>query len=468
MIENTEKNKLLSLVSGISLRSEFYPDWLMQLQWTKAKPSGDLPLPVYFALAVLIEFINLIVVGFKFFIAKNKNLGKTFDLIFSMIATTLGLIATTAFCFSLLSLPIVGSLFLAAIAADTLYKLGQFFYHLCRYYRTPLTSDRKAFFSYLCQRYGIASLDGLVLCIGIVALVAVPIFFSLPIWPTIGLVMLGYSLAESIIFLGVLGFYWKKISILEKIDFISNAKIINVIAIGVLLAATIFLSPLAATTVQIVTCIFVFFILKKIKKKYSSPDIPLDESLANSLQNRQDIAGLSHTVENQIGFDYYFSEDRTKNLSNDFDKNRNFLQGEILKKVILLDQQITNNRKKFCFFSEMEKREEKYNFLLNLLVSQLYTDKKIAENEVQVLIQFIPQGEKYKKDIMNRHEEINRQISTCQSKWKKIDFEEFKKNYVKRNFNKAFQSFFRKTSDVEDIYMAVAYSFQKTTHNVSI
>lgn len=82
--------------------------------------------PILFPLVIIPDAIASLFAFYLFFRAKNKNLGKTFDLIYAPIKTTLVFTAV----FAGLSLIFVQGLFLTAVGSSIVYHLGLSIFHV--------------------------------------------------------------------------------------------------------------------------------------------------------------------------------------------------------------------------------------------------------------------------------------------------------------------------------------------------
>lgn len=135
-----------------------------------------------FPFAAVTEIITTLLALARFVTAKNRNLGKTFDLGLSLAMTSLVLTAVIGGLWFGLAPVLVGSLFLAAIGMGVLYNLGQLVYHTYRGLSAPSLPENKAFKAmYYKQsiKYGIASLIGIAVLTGIVFTLMLPVMTPL-------------------------------------------------------------------------------------------------------------------------------------------------------------------------------------------------------------------------------------------------------------------------------------------------
>ena len=100
--------------------------------------------PILFPLVIIPDAIASLFVLYRFVSAKNKNLGKTFDLIHAPIKTALVFTAV----FAGLSLIFVQSFFLTAVGSSIIYHAGLSIYHAYHWYQatkeTPVENLHKA------------------------------------------------------------------------------------------------------------------------------------------------------------------------------------------------------------------------------------------------------------------------------------------------------------------------------------
>ncbi len=152
-----------------------------------------------FPFAAITETITTLLAFTGFITAKNRNLGKTFDLTLSLLTTTLVLYAVIGGLWFGFTPIAVSSLFLAAIGSGALYNVGQFFYHAYRWLSRPSTPENnalKATYRNQTIKYGIASLIGLTLVAGIITTLILPLM--LPVIAPIVLVVGGISAATAL------------------------------------------------------------------------------------------------------------------------------------------------------------------------------------------------------------------------------------------------------------------------------
>jgi len=127
-----------------------------------------------FPIIALAEWINAAIAIKKLVSAKNKNLGKMFDVVFSLLTAAVVTIAVVgAFTFLAAAPLIAPALFIGAIGAGIVYNLVQFFHHL-HLWRTSKYENMSAFFSSKAIGYAVNAGVGLAIIAGIVVTMMIP------------------------------------------------------------------------------------------------------------------------------------------------------------------------------------------------------------------------------------------------------------------------------------------------------
>jgi hypothetical protein len=157
-----------------------------------------------FPFAAVTEVITTLLTFAGFINANNRNLGKTFDLILSLSTTALVLTAVIGGLWFGFAPLVVSSLFLAAIGSGALYNAGQFFYHAYRWLSSSSTENHvlKATYRNQTLKYGIASLIGLAIIVGVITTLMLPM--AAPI-----VLLVGGALAATAITVGLVYHLYK-------------------------------------------------------------------------------------------------------------------------------------------------------------------------------------------------------------------------------------------------------------------
>lgn len=371
---------------------------------------------IFFPIAAALELITTLLIFLRFIKADNKNLGKTYDLVSSLITTSLVVTAIAGALFLGFSPLLISGLFIGAMAAGAVYHMGQFVYHAYRWLSTPSADKaQSAFFRYQTLKYAIASIIGLAIVAGIVTTMMLPM--AAPIVLAIG----GIATASILIAGGLYSLY----------------RYFNP-------------TPSHDTLPQ------------KTRREERRAEQALNED--NMLRNQ-----ITNTK--STGFDYYHRIDRSQKLTGDPNQNRQFLLMEIYEKITSLEKQIHHAKGSIgnAVWSEEKKRSEKIEFLTNLAVSLLPIDKDQATKKLDDLKKLLGNPEtfdEFTNKVLAQHSSINNlsanNIDPANSPispeeyWTNDKFEKFLETL---SVKKAFQSFFREKSDTKDIYEAVVNSF---------
>jgi hypothetical protein len=266
--------------------------------------------PILFPLVVIPDAIASLFTFYHFARAKNKNLGKTFDLIHVPIKTALVFTAV----FAGLSLIFVQGLFLTAVGSSVVYHLSLSIFHAYHWFKSEKNLSIRA----LHKNHTINNL------------------FSTSIG---GIVVAG---------------------------------IILTMVVAPYLAATI-LTVAGITTASLLMLFTVFAIYRNFKNPdphTPAPDLSetTERNLESSLTSTDSISAELSIVSriNPVNTNYYHREFRCEKKFNSQEGNKSFLLEEIGNKIESLDQQIKNSRTNFLGRSEESKRQDKIAFLSSL------------------------------------------------------------------------------------------------------
>lgn len=246
--------------------------------------------PILFPLVIIPDAIVSLFAFYRFFRAKNKNLGKTFDLIYTPIKAALVFTAV----FAGLSVIFVQGLFLTAIGSSVVYHMGLSIFHWYHWLKSEKNSPARI----LHKNHALNNLIATLIC---------------------GIVIAG---------------------------------IILTMVVAPYLAATV-LATAGITTASLLMLVTIYTIYRSLKNPSFSPTIPLlnEERTENHLSQLEDssLLNLSHssegrnTTQNQ-NLNYYHREFRSEKLTGKQDLDKNFLMDEITKKRQSLELQITNSK----------------------------------------------------------------------------------------------------------------------------
>lgn len=244
--------------------------------------------PILFPLVIIPDAIVSLFAFYRFFRAKNKNLGKTFDLIYTPIKAALVFTAV----FAGLSVIFVQGLFLTAIGSSVVYHMGLSIFHCYHWLKSEKNSPARI----LHKNHALNNLIATLIC---------------------GIVIAG---------------------------------IILTMVVAPYLAATIYFSSRRNNNCKFTYVSYNLHYLQKLKKSFFSPTIPLlnEERTENHLSQLEDSSSsnLSHSSEGQNttqnqNLNYYRREFRSEKLTGKQDLDKNFLMDEITKKRQSLELQIT-------------------------------------------------------------------------------------------------------------------------------
>lgn len=142
---------------------------------------------ILFPIAITPDAIASLIALFSFGKAKNKNLGKTFDLIY--VPTKAALVFTAVFAG--LSVTIVNSLFLTVISSGIVYHTGLGLYNAYQWWKTPENSAShlklKNLYKNNMINNGISSLIGTIVLTGVITTLIFNPFLSAPILAIAGI-----------------------------------------------------------------------------------------------------------------------------------------------------------------------------------------------------------------------------------------------------------------------------------------
>lgn len=266
--------------------------------------------PILFPLVVIPDAIAGLFALYHFASAKNKNLGKTFDLVHAPIKATLVFTAV----FAGLSLIFVQGLFLTAVGSSVVYHLGLSIFHAYHWFNSEKNSPTRALHKNRTLNNLLATTIGGIVVAGIIlTMVAAPYLAA-----TI-LAAAGITAATLLMLTTILAIYrnFKNPPVCPAINF----------------------TP-----------------------KQETPETLFDHS-----------ASLSSTVSNvtipsfqqKQNSNYYHRELRSAKLTANQERNKTFLLEEIESKKVSLQQQIANSKNSYFgrIWSEESKRQAKVNFL---------------------------------------------------------------------------------------------------------
>lgn len=377
---------------------------LLQQHWCKS-----IFFPVTFILGL---FANLFM-AIKFIKLENKNLGNSANLILSIVTTVLTLITTVLFFISGYPL-IVGVCMLTAMSIGAIFNISLFIFNTYKFIRLSdieKNNHLKTIYTANCFKYGVATLVGIITLSSFIASV-----FFFP-----------YLASGIVIGLGILS--------------------------GIVVLAGGFYK------------LFNFFKSSITRDQKFSNDFPVVESTSVPSESELMLDSLQQPIisepkKSNNTFRYYESEHRSQQLDRDLTKNREFLLKQILEKINLLEKKIENDKGKVGEFLWMqeEKRIEKIDLLINLVIFLLPTNEKLAENTIENIETKIPISTLSYEKIMVQFHHLNFVKKNDKTGWK--TYEEFYQFFNNYHANKAFQSFFKNISDVKDLYDAVTHHFE--------
>lgn len=246
--------------------------------------------PILFPLVIIPDAIVSVFAFYRFFRAKNKNLGKTFDLVYAPIKAALVFTAV----FAGLSLIFVQGLFLTAVGSSVVYHLGLSIYHVYHLLKSEKNSPARI----LHKNHALNNLIATLVC---------------------GIVIAGITLT---------------------------------MVVAPYLAATL-LAAAGITTASLLMLVTTYTIYRNFKNPSSSPSITFlkEKRTENHSSQFEDSSSstFSHLSETQSptqnqNFNYYHREFRSEKLTGKQDKDKNFLIDEIKNKIQNLELQIANSK----------------------------------------------------------------------------------------------------------------------------
>jgi hypothetical protein len=377
---------------------------------------------IFFPFALVFDMISHLLILIKFKNLENKNLGHSTQLLLSTITLSLTLIALCLFFASTYTV-IVGALVITSTAISAIYNTSLFFYNLYQWrnsYQETKTPYLKETYRNNSKKYGIAASLSLIISISAI--------MSLLLFPYLApAVLIGVGCLTSIAVIAGCAY---TVYNYTKISALPHAPLMN--------------TQDALTTHSIA--------IEKTETEAETEMVPSLDNLITQfhLQNQ----------ENTTNFDYYSQAHRSQQLSEDLSKNREFLLTQIFVKINLLDQQIIHSRGQLGeqLWKEEEKRIEKIALLLYLAVFLLPIDATQTKNVIQSTLNNAPVSIQIQEKLLVQQHMLNERYPLVkQTNWHSVEtFDAFSQSL---QINKAFQSFFRNTSDVKDIYQAVQRHF---------
>ena len=240
--------------------------------------------PILFPLVIIPDAIASLFAFYHFFRAENKNLGKTFDLIYAPLKTALVFTAV----FAGLSLIFVQGLFLTAVGSSTLYHLGLSIFHVYHWLKSEKNSPARK----LHKNHALNNLIGTLAC---------------------GIVIAGITLT---------------------------------MVVAPYLAATL-LAAAGITTASLLMLVTIYTIYRNFKNPSFSPTITTEYNAsqfeASSSSTFSHLSETRNPTQNQ-NFNYYHREFRSERLTGKQDQDKNFLIAEIKNKIQSLELQIKNSK----------------------------------------------------------------------------------------------------------------------------
>lgn len=283
--------------------------------------------PILFPLVIIPDAIASLFALYRFSNAKNKNLGKTFDLIHAPLKTALVFTAV----FAGLSLIYVQGLFLTAIGSSVVYHLGLSILHVYRWLKSEKNSPARVLHKNHTLNNLIATTVG-------------------------GIVITG---------------------------------IILTMVVAPYLATTV-LAIAGITTASLLMVATICAIYRNFKNPSLSPTINLlnevaSETNQSSSFNHSDSSTFSHSTEMVIPIpknknsNYYHREFRSAKLTGNKEQDKNLLSEEYNSKKQSLQRQIENSKNNFFapVWSEESKRQIKISTLTLLQTAINSNDKSL-------------------------------------------------------------------------------------------
>ena len=265
--------------------------------------------PILFPLVVIPDAIASLFALYQFARAKNKNLGKTFDLIHAPIKAALVFTAV----FAGLSLIFVQGLFLTAVGSSVVYHLGLSIFHSYHWLKSEKNSPARALHKNHTLNNLIATTVGGIVIAGIILTMVV-----VPYLATTVLAVAGITTASLLMLATICAIYRN------------------------------FKNPsLFPTTTN--------DLLNEDRTEAESSSLEYSSSSTLSQASQ-----LSDPPQNQ-SYNYYYREFRSEKLTGTQDQAKNFLLEEIQNKKQSLEQQIRNSKKSISeyFWPQKPKRSTK-------------------------------------------------------------------------------------------------------------
>jgi hypothetical protein len=274
--------------------------------------------PILFPLVIIPDAIASLFALYHFAKAKNKNLGKTFDLIHAPIKAVLVFTAV----FAGLSLIFVQGLFLTAVGSSVVYHLGLSILHAYRGLKSEKNSPARTLHKTHAINNLIATTVGGIVVAGIILTMVIAPYLAATI-----LAVAGITAASMLMLATVFAIY-------------RNFKT----------------PPLYATINPILA--------DKTSETIEDP-ASLTSTLSSSFSSS---SGSLYFPQESKNSNYYHREFRSEKLIGDQEQNRIFLRTEIEAKLGNLREQITSSKNSFFgrIWSEESKRQAKIDFLDSL------------------------------------------------------------------------------------------------------
>ncbi len=283
--------------------------------------------PIFFPLVVIPDAIVSLFALYQFARAKNKNLGKTFDLIHAPIKAALVFIAV----FAGLSLIFVQGLFLTAVGSSVVYHLGLSILHSYHWLKSEKNSPARALHKNHTLNNLMATMVGGIVIVGIILTMVVA-----PYLATTVLTVAGITTASLLMLATICAIYRN------------------------------FKNPSLFPTLNL--------------PNEDAPEISQSSSFEHSASST-----FSHSNEMQVpiqknqNFNYYHCEFRSENLTGNQTEDKNFLLKAIGSKEQSLQRQIENSKNNFLgrVWSEESKRLVKLSTLKVIKVAINSNDKSL-------------------------------------------------------------------------------------------
>lgn len=263
--------------------------------------------PILFPLVIIPDAIASLFAIYRFFNAKNKNLGKTFDLILVPIKTALVFTAV----FAGLNLIFVQGLFLSAVGSSVIYHLGLSIFHVYHWLRSEKNSNARTLHKNHALNNLIATIAGGIVIAGIVLTMVVA-----PLLATTLLAIAGITTASLLMLVTVYAIYRN------------------------------FNNPSFSSTIN-------FLNEERAENHYSQ----FQDSSSSTLSQKSETQNQS--------LNYYHREFFSEKLTGNQQQDKIFLTKEIENKILRLRQQIENSKNTLSefFWSQEPKRIEKIKSL---------------------------------------------------------------------------------------------------------